>query len=130
MIRRLDPIEGSATRRRRTCFGPRVLSATPPIPPTSRPTVGRLAPSPTGGLHLGHARTFLLAWLAARGAAGRILLRIEDLDASRVRPEARSGALDDLRWLCLDWGQGPYVQSVRAETYKVPRERLKRYGMA
>jgi glutamyl-tRNA synthetase len=91
--------------------------------------VGRLAPSPTGGLHLGHARTFLLAWLAARGAAGRILLRIEDLDASRVRPEARAGALDDLRWLGLDWDEGPYVQSERMEAYTASLERLKRAGM-
>ena len=51
--------------------------------------VGRLAPSPTGGLHLGHARTFLIAWLAARHAGGRVILRIEDLDRSRVRAEPR-----------------------------------------
>ena len=50
--------------------------------------IGRLAPSPTGGLHLGHARTFLIAWLAARQAGGRVILRIEDLDATRVRAEA------------------------------------------
>ena len=55
--------------------------------------VGRLAPSPTGGLHLGHARTFLIAWLAARHAGGRVVLRIEDLDASRVRAEASATAL-------------------------------------
>jgi glutamyl-tRNA synthetase len=91
--------------------------------------VGRLAPSPTGGLHLGHARTFLLAWLAARRAGGRVLLRIEDLDASRVRPEARAGALDDLRWLGLDWDEGPYVQSERMEAYTASLERLKRAGM-
>ena len=51
--------------------------------------LGRLAPSPTGGLHLGHARTFLIAWLAARHGGGRVILRIEDLDTSRVRSEAR-----------------------------------------
>ena len=51
-------------------------------------TVGRLAPSPTGGLHLGHARTFFLAWLSARQDSGRLILRVEDLDASRVRAEA------------------------------------------
>ena len=56
---------------------------------TTRVVVGRLAPSPTGGLHLGHARTFLIAWLAARRAGGRVILRIEDLDRSRVRAEAR-----------------------------------------
>ena len=57
---------------------------------TARVVVGRLAPSPTGGLHLGHARTFLIAWLAARRAGGRVILRIEDLDRSRVRAEARA----------------------------------------
>src|SRR5579872_5820319 len=96
---------------------------------TTRPIVGRLAPSPTGGLHLGHARTFLLAWLAARGAGGRVILRIEDLDASRARPEARTGAIDDLRWLGLDWDEGPYVQSERMATYETALERLKRAGL-
>ena len=78
----------------------------------SRPTVGRLAPSPTGGLHLGHARTFLVAWLAARHAGGRVILRIEDLDASRVRAEARRTALDDLRWLGLTGTKGPTWRSI------------------
>ena len=55
--------------------------------------IGRLAPSPTGGLHLGHARTFLIAWLAARHAGGKIILRIEDLDATRVRDQARTEIL-------------------------------------
>ena len=68
--------------------------------------IGRLAPSPTGGLHLGHARTFLIAWLAARQAGGRVILRIEDLDATRVRAEAVSTALIDLKWLGLDWDEG------------------------
>ena len=86
---------------------------TPTPPPTSRPVAGRRAPSPTGGLHLGHARTFLIAWLAARSGGGRVILRIEDLDASRTRPEAKASALDDLRWLGLDWDEGPYVQSER-----------------
>jgi glutamyl-tRNA synthetase len=99
--------------------------ATAAVPP-ARPLVGRLAPSPTGGLHLGHARTFLIAWLAARAAGGRIVLRIEDLDASRVRAEARAGAIEDLRWLGLDWDEGPFVQSERLETYATALERLKR----
>ncbi len=55
-------------------------------------TVGRLAPSPTGGLHLGHARTFLLAWLSVRSRGGRVVLRVEDLDASRARLGAAEGA--------------------------------------
>lgn len=104
------------------------------IPPTLLPTVGRLAPSPTGGLHVGHARTFLIAWLAARSAGGRVVLRIEDLDASRVRPGATAGAIADLRWLGLDWDEGPdvggpsrpYVQSERKAAYDATLERLKR----
>jgi len=100
---------------------------------TTRIAVGRLAPSPTGGLHLGHARTFLIAWLAARHAGGRVILRIEDLDRSRVRAEARRTAVDDLHWLGLDWDEGPdlggpsapYVQSERASLYDQILDRLK-----
>jgi glutamyl-tRNA synthetase len=96
-------------------------------------TVGRLAPSPTGGLHIGHARSFLIAWLAARHAGGRVILRIEDLDASRVRVEAKQAALEDLRWVGLDWDEGPdvggpsapYVQSERISHYDAALERLK-----
>ncbi len=95
--------------------------------------VGRLAPSPTGGLHLGHARTFLIAWLAARHGNGRVILRIEDLDTSRVRDEARHSMQVDLRWLGLDWDEGPdiggpsapYVQSERRSHYDAVLERLK-----
>ncbi len=98
-----------------------------------RTVVGRLAPSPTGGLHLGHARTFLVAWLAARQAGGRMILRIEDLDASRVRPGAREGAVADLRWLGFDWDHGPdvggpagpYVQSERTLFYDRALDQLK-----
>jgi glutamyl-tRNA synthetase len=101
---------------------------------TPQTIVGRLAPSPTGGLHLGHARTFLVAWLAARSAGGKVVLRIEDLDASRVRDEAKRGILADLRWLGLDWDEGPdlggpsapYVQSERMSAYKTSLERLMR----
>jgi glutamyl-tRNA synthetase len=99
----------------------------------SATTVGRLAPSPTGGLHLGHARTFLIAWLAARYRGGRVILRIEDLDASRVRPEVVLGILVDLRWLGFDWDEGPdiggphspYVQSERTDLYMRALDRLK-----
>lgn len=96
-------------------------------PLDARP-VGRLAPSPTGGLHLGHARTFLIAWLSARGRGGRVVLRIEDLDATRVRPEAAEGALADLRWLGLDWDDGPYVQSQRMGAYSETLSMLKASG--
>jgi glutamyl-tRNA synthetase len=96
------------------------------------PIVGRLAPSPTGGLHIGHARTFLIAWLSARRNGGRVILRIEDLDASRVRDDALTSALVDLRWLGLDWDEGPdiggpsapYVQSARSLLYAQALEQL------
>jgi glutamyl-tRNA synthetase len=96
--------------------------------------VGRLAPSPTGGLHLGHARTFLIAWLAARHAGGRLILRIEDLDRSRARAGAAQTAIEDLRWLGLDWDEGPdiggqsapYHQSERTALYDQTLEILKK----
>lgn len=85
----------------------------------------RLAPSPTGGLHLGHARTFLLAWLMTRQHGGRVILRIEDLDSTRVRPEEIEGILNDLRWLGIDWDEGPIYQSRRLTLYDEALERLK-----
>jgi glutamyl-tRNA synthetase len=91
----------------------------------SAQVVGRLAPSPTGGLHVGHARTFLIAWLAARQAGGQVILRIEDLDTSRVRAGAMETALADLRWLGLDWDHGPFVQSERKTLHDHALERLK-----
>jgi glutamyl-tRNA synthetase len=84
----------------------------------NRPIVARLAPSPTGGLHVGHARTFLIAWLAARSVGGRVVLRIEDIDTSRVRPGATECAMADLRWLGLDWDAGPFLQSARTDLYR------------
>jgi glutamyl-tRNA synthetase len=84
-------------------------------------------------LHVGHARTFLAAWLTARASGGRVVLRIEDIDASRVRPEASQQALDDLSWLGLDWDagpdvggpSGPYVQSERLGNYQAVLDRLR-----
>lgn len=74
-------------------------------------SVGRLAPSPTGRLHLGHARSFLIAWWHARSRGGRIVLRLEDLDTERVKPGIIEATIDDLCWLGLDWDGEPYVQS-------------------
>ena len=96
--------------------------------------VGRLAPSPTGGLHVGHARTFLIAWLAARSAGGRVILRIEDIDRSRVRPGAIQGMIADLLWMGLDWDEGPdvggphapYLQSERMAHYAAALDILKK----
>jgi glutamyl/glutaminyl-tRNA synthetase len=70
---------------------------------------GRLAPSPTGYLHLGHARTFWIAWMRARAAQGKLVFRNEDLDYQRSRPEFVSAMYEDLRWLGLDWDEGPDI---------------------
>jgi glutamyl-tRNA synthetase len=80
--------------------------------------VGRLAPSPTGAQHLGNARTYLIAWLAARSQGGRVVLRVEDIDSPRVKAGAAEQALTDLRWLGLDWDVGPIVQSERLAFYQ------------
>src|SRR5438105_5791070 len=90
----------------------------------------RLAPSPTGALHLGNARTFLLNWLLARQRGWRILLRIEDLDGPRIKRGADQQAIEDLRWLGLDWDQGPIYQSPRAATYRRAVEQLLAAGHA
>jgi glutamyl/glutaminyl-tRNA synthetase len=68
---------------------------------------GRLAPSPTGYLHLGHARTFWVAWQRARAAHGKLIFRNEDLDYQRCKPEFVRAMYEDLRWLGLDWDEGP-----------------------
>ncbi|MFN2321929.1 MAG: tRNA glutamyl-Q(34) synthetase GluQRS [Trueperaceae bacterium] len=77
---------------------------------TSAPPVrGRFAPSPTGALHLGNARTALLAWASARAQGGGFVMRVEDLDPPRTVAAAVAGNLDELRWLGLDWDEGPDV---------------------
>jgi len=78
------------------------------------PVATRFAPSPTGRLHLGNARTALFSWLAARRSGGRFLIRIEDTDAARATPGAEAAVLDDLRWLGLGWDGEPVHQSARA----------------
>ncbi len=79
---------------------------------------GRFAPSPTGELHLGNARTALLSWLWARKGGGGYVLRVEDLDAPRVRPGMAQQQLEELRWLGLDWDGAPLFQSERAAAYQ------------
>jgi len=92
--------------------------------------VGRFAPSPTGVLHLGNARSFLLAWLSIRSQGGTLLMRIEDLDGPRIRRGAEQACLEDLLWLGLDW-DGPIVrQSERAPAYREALEVLLASGMA
>src|SRR5919112_5949368 len=78
---------------------------------------GRFAPSPTGTLHLGNLRTALLAWLFARSAGARFLVRIEDLDAGRVRPGLAEAQLSDLAAIGLDWDPPVMTQSERLEHY-------------
>jgi glutamyl-tRNA synthetase len=89
---------------------------------------GRYAPSPTGPLHLGNARTALLAWLAARAAGDRFAMRVEDLDGPRVRPGLEARILDELRWLGLDWDEGPDVGGPHGPYRQ--SERLDRYAAA
>ena len=91
--------------------------------------VGRLAPTPSGGLHLGNARTFLVAWLSARAAGGRVLLRVDDLDGARVKPGYVEQALEDLRWLGLDWDGEPLYQSRRSDAYIAALEQLRAAGL-
>lgn len=101
------------------------------------PYRGRLAPSPTGYLHLGHARTFATAARRARDAHGTLLFRMEDLDPDRCRPIYASAALEDLRWLGLAWQEGPdiggpgapYTQSQRHSTYRAALRSLLAAGL-
>ncbi|WP_426956625.1 tRNA glutamyl-Q(34) synthetase GluQRS [Muricoccus radiodurans] len=82
------------------------------------PVTTRFAPSPTGFLHLGHAHSALIAWRAARGEGGRFLLRIEDIDRTRCRPEFTAAIEEDLRWLGLDWDGPVRVQSGHFAEYR------------
>jgi glutamyl-tRNA synthetase len=102
---------------------------------------GRLAPSPTGYLHLGHARTFWVAWKRARAARGNLIFRNEDLDYQRCRPEFVEAMYEDLRWLGLDWDEGldlegvsrgdfgPYSQSERRSFYLDAWRKLRDSGL-
>src|ERR1700722_5510197 len=84
----------------------------------------RFAPSPTGYLHVGGARTALFNWLFARRQGGTLLLRIEDTDVERNRPDLVDGILDGLKWLGVAWDEGPYFQSQRLNMYRAAAERL------
>ena len=79
---------------------------------------GRFAPSPTGRMHLGNVFSALLSWLSAKAQGGTWLLRIEDIDPQRSRDEFADLIMDDLRWLGLDWDEGPYWQSRRGDIYE------------
>lgn len=103
-----------------------------------RPVRVRMAPSPTGYFHLGSARTALFNWLYARHTGGKFILRIEDTDQTRLVPDSLQDIMDSLRWLGLDWDEGPevggpygpYFQSQRLPLYREWAERLVREGLA
>jgi glutamyl-Q tRNA(Asp) synthetase len=91
--------------------------------------VTRFAPSPTGHLHLGHAHSALVGWQAARRAGGRFLLRIEDIDQTRCRPDFTAAILEDLAWLGLDWDGPVRVQSEHIADYRDALDRLAGQGL-
>ena len=102
------------------------------------PIVGRFAPSPSGRMHLGNVFTALMSWLSVRSRGGRWILRIEDLDPQRSKPEHARRICDDLDWLGLDWDEGgvdgrgpngPYCQSLRHDIYARYLERLRATGL-
>ncbi|WP_275262658.1 tRNA glutamyl-Q(34) synthetase GluQRS [Paenibacillus tepidiphilus] len=110
-----------------------------PVPdnnPAVKKVRGRFAPSPSGYMHIGNALAALLAWLQIRRQSGSLVLRIEDIDSARCRPEFTLAVMDDLRWLGLDWDEGPdvggpfgpYVQSERQELYREALEQLSAGG--
>ena len=105
---------------------------------TENPVRVRIAPSPTGYFHVGSARTALFNWLFARHHGGKFIVRVEDTDRSRYHPEAVPDSLDSLRWLGLDWDEGPevggafgpYYQSERLDLYQEHAEHLLEKGLA
>ncbi|MEO0795179.1 MAG: glutamate--tRNA ligase family protein [Verrucomicrobiota bacterium] len=102
----------------------------------SSPYIGRVAPTPTGYLHRGHGQTFIVAWKRAQKRGGELLYRDEDLDPQRCRPEFSEAALEDIRWLGIEWDQGPDIggprgpfrQSERKKHYLKAWEKLKASG--
>jgi glutamyl-tRNA synthetase len=112
-----------------------MASIAPPVTSSYR---GRIAPSPTGFLHVGHARTFWTAYQRARAAGGALVFRMEDLDEQRCRGEFAEAAMEDLRWLGIRWQEGPdvggpcqpYSQSLRRMIYVQAWRRLLRSGLS
>lgn len=107
---------------------PRVRDpSTHPAEPIRRIT--RLAPSPTGALHLGNARTFLLTWAIARRHDWTILLRVDDLAGPRIKRAFVDDAIEDIRWLGLDWDGAPILQSTRLDFYRAAMRSLAAQGL-
>ena len=95
---------------------------------TPKPLIGRLAPSPTGVMHLGNIRSFLLAWLDIRTRNGTLLLRVEDLDSPRVKKGSAAQLITDLEWLGLDYDSEIVFQSQRSTLYEEALQQLIRQG--
>ena len=90
----------------------------------------RFAPSPTGYLHVGGARTALYSWLFARNHGGEFVLRIEDTDLERSTPEAIEAIMDGMNWLSLEWDEGPYYQTKRFDRYNAVIDQMLEEGTA
>lgn len=105
------------------------MSPTAQLMLTSGPTVTRFAPSPTGYLHLGHVRSALEGWRAARRDGGRFLLRLEDIDRARCRDEYAAAILDDLAWLGLSWDGPVRKQSEHFDDYRAALDQLDAMGV-
>jgi glutamyl-tRNA synthetase len=103
---------------------------TEPVNTQNKPVRVRFAPSPTGYLHVGGARTALFNWLFARKEQGMMILRIEDTDAERNKPELVQGIIEGLKWLGVDWDEGPFYQSQRSELYREAGKKLLANGSA
>jgi glutamyl-Q tRNA(Asp) synthetase len=99
------------------------------VPSTTQAVVTRFAPSPTGYLHLGHVRSALEGWRAARSAGGTFLLRLEDIDHTRCRPEYADAIIEDLAWLGLDWDGPIRRQSEHLADYRAALTRLDELGL-
>ena len=120
---------GARNRARRIFMG--ILRAMPPFQrrDITVPARVRFAPSPTGNLHVGGARTALFSWLVARHTGGVYVLRLEDTDSERSTPESEAQILRALEWLGLDWDEGPYRQSERSDVYLEAIDRLRAAGV-
>mgnify|MGYP001597275783 FL=1 len=90
----------------------------------------RFAPSPTGYLHVGGARTAIFNWLFARHNKGKFILRIEDTDQERSTDESTNAILDSMKWLGMDYDEGPFFQAKRVDIYNEHVERLIKEGKA
>lgn len=113
-----------------TAFGPRSVKRTSPAKTVDNPIVTRFAPSPNGRLHVGHAYAAIQAHDFARSRDGRFLLRIEDIDCARARPEHVAAIIDDVAWLGASWDGPVILQSLRLASYATGFARISAQGLA